>query len=471
MHKLVWFRNDLRLYDNPALYHASKEPHSSVIGIYIFDPAMWKKHDVANCRVHFILRGLTKLSQDLAEINIPLLVHTVKNSIPEDLYQISNQYSIHALYFNRQYEFDEATRDISVIRHLEKNEITCHAYEDQTILQPGKVLTQQGDFFKNFTAFKRAWQTIFLNSNVKLLPKPKLLKPNTIIASKIPDVIAPFATTQVNPDLWPAGEKIAQKKLHDFIENNISDYEKTRDFPFLNQTSKLSPYLANGMLSARDCFLSALYFNQNELDSGNQGAITWMSELIWRDFYKHILVSTPRVSKNKPYQLETEKIRWNFNSEQLLAWQNGQTGFPIIDAAMRQLNTTGWMHNRLRMIVAMYFTKNLFFDWRLGEKYFMQNLIDGDLAANNGGWQWCASTGTDAVPYFRVFNPIRQSERFDPEGNFIRLYCPELAKLDNHSIHDPHGRFPIQANGYPKPTVDLKLSREYAIAKFKENRD
>jgi deoxyribodipyrimidine photo-lyase len=287
----------------------------------------------------------------------------------------------------------------------------------------------------------------------------------------IPQLVLPFEkfSSPIDSALWPAGEKVAKRHLQHFIQHTLFSYDQTRDYPAIEGTSRLSPYLATGMISPRQCFLAALAANQGELTTGNKGALTWMSELIWREFYKHILVAYPRVSMHLPYRLETKKIDWRYNEKQWLAWQHGNTGYPIVDAAMRQLNTTGWMHNRLRMIVAMFFTKNLFFDWRLGEQYFIEHLIDGDLAANNGGWQWCASTGTDAAPYFRVFNTVTQSERFDEKGKFIRRYCPELTSLSDDTIHDPHGRAPllVQKLHYPASIVNLALSRKHAIETFK----
>ena len=190
-----------------------------------------------------------------------------------------------------------------------------------------------------------------------------------------------------------------------------------------------------------------------------------MGELIWREFYKTILMSTPRVSMSQAYQTSTDQIKWDFNEIHFTAWKDGRTGYPLIDAAMRQLSQTGWMHNRLRMVTAMFLVKNLFFDWRLGEAYFMSQLIDGDLAANNGGWQWCASTGTDAAPYFRIFNPITQSKNFDPEGKFIRHYCPELAQLSNKEIHEPH-RKPSITIDYPKPIIELHAKRTKVLAAY-----
>jgi deoxyribodipyrimidine photo-lyase len=298
--------------------------------------------------------------------------------------------------------------------------------------------------------------------SLKLLPAPTKQTKLMIQSSKIPTFLPGFEST-IDADLWPAGESNARKRLNHFIDEKLFFYDTHRDFPAMDGTSRLSPYLSAGMISARECFAAAMVANQNELDTGNPGAVMWMNELIWRDFYKDILIAVPRISMRKAFKEETEALSWRYDQKQLAAWKEGKTGFPIIDAAMRQLNTKGWMHNRLRMIVAMFFTKNLFFDWRIGEEYFIIRLIDGDLSANNGGWQWSASTGTDAAPYFRIFNPIRQSERFDPKGKFIRQYCPELAELDNKEIHHPEN-----LTNYPKQIVNLEVSRKQTIAAFKK---
>lgn len=470
MRGIVWFREDLRVGDNTALFNAAQHCES-IIGVYIIDTSFWLKHDMAACRVDFILRGLQQLKMDLHKLNIPLITRVINNTAAtsDALLKIAHQFHAESLYFNIQYEINESRRDQSVQDTLVTQDISCYRYHDQVILPPGSVKNLQGDYYKVFTAFKRAWYQKYCEQNgVKLMKAPKQQAILDIPSSAIPTEIAGFASV-IDPTLWPAGEKAALRQLKHFIETNLFDYDKQRDFPDIEGTSKISPYLSTGMISPRSCFLAALTANHNEFDSGNKGASTWMSELVWREFYKHILAVTPRISMNQPYKLETKKLHWFYDKKKLIAWQQGKSGIPIIDAAMRQLNTTGWMHNRLRMITAMYFTKNLFFDWRLGEKYFIQQLIDGDLAANNGGWQWCAGTGTDAAPYFRIFNPVTQSERFDPEGKFIRQYCPELTDFDNHSIHDPHARNPLLANSvnYPTPLVDLKSSRVHAIEAFK----
>ncbi len=469
MKGLVWFREDLRLHDNSALYYADKHSSRGIIGIYIIDTSLWKKHHMAACRIQFMLSGLNELGKNLQKRGIPLLIKKVKKTadIPHVLYRCIEQYSLNGLFYNRQYEVNETRRDQAVSAYLEKKQIVCNSYDDQVILAPGTVLTKKGDFFNVFTPFKRAYIKLLLNNRslIKYYPPPKKQKDLAIKSDKVPAHLPGFSS-----DIkWPAGETQAQKRLKKFIDEGLFDYHKYRDFPALSGTSLLSPYLSTGMISARQCFLAALLANDDELDGGNKGALTWMSELIWREFYKHLLVAFPRLSMHKAYRIETEKLKWRYNEKQLLAWQQGKTGYPIIDAGMRQLNQLGWMHNRLRMIVAMFLSKNLFFDWRLGEDYFIRHLIDGDLAANNGGWQWSASTGTDAAPYFRVFNPIRQSERFDPNGDFIRQYCPELAAFDARSIHAPYERAPqlAQQCAYPKPIVDIKASRLAAINAFK----
>lgn len=469
MKGLVWFREDLRLYDNSALYHAAQQCEEGIIGVYIIDAHFWKKHYMAACRVQFLLAGLFELSQSLQSRGISLLIKSVKKTIdiPKVLYQCMKKYKLEVLFFNKQYEIDEKQRDKIVCNYLNQYAIKCNTYDDQVILPPGTIQTKQGKTFSIFTPYKRAYLQLLLN-NQNIVPHyslPKSQHTLDIRPSKVPQKLANFSTTII----WSSGEKEAQRRLKKFIKNDLFNYHKTRDFPALEGTSLLSPYLATGMISPRQCFLAALMANKGEYQGGNKGAVTWINELIWRDFYKHLLDAVPRLSMQQPYRLATERLKWHYNEKQFHAWQQGNTGYPIVDAGMRQLKQMGWMHNRLRMIVAMFLTKNLFFDWRIGEDFFIRHLIDGDLAANNGGWQWCASTGADAVPYFRIFNPLRQSERFDPQGDFIRQYCPELCSFDARTIHDPHQRAPVLAlkSGYPKPIIDFKSSRMATIKAFK----
>ena len=297
----------------------------------------------------------------------------------------------------------------------------------------------------------------------------ELCRQLNIDSDAVPASVAGFATPSESlRALWPAGEQEARRRLDTFADAQIDYYQSERDFPAKPGTSQLSAYLAAGVISPRQCLHAALQSNQGEFDSGKVGAVTWINELLWREFYKHILVGYPRVSRHRAFRPETEALAWRDAPDELAAWQEARTGLPIIDAAMRQLLETGWMHNRLRMVVAMFLTKNLLIDWREGERFFMRHLIDGDLAANNGGWQWSASTGTDSAPYFRIFNPISQSEKFDSEGLFIKHWLPELAGLNKKEVHNPAsagGLFGVA--DYPAPIVNLGASRERALAAFK----
>jgi deoxyribodipyrimidine photo-lyase len=249
----------------------------------------------------------------------------------------------------------------------------------------------------------------------------------------------------------------------------MAQYQPDRDCPAIPGTSVLSPYLAAGLVSAGQCLHAALMQNQGEFETGQRGIVVWITELLWREFYQHLLFGYPALSMHQPMRVETNAVVWRDAPEDFDAWAKGRTGVPIVDAAMRQLLATGWMHNRLRMVVAMFLTKNLLIDWRLGEAFFMQHLIDGELAANNGGWQWSASTGADSAPYFRVFNPISQSEKFDPQGAFIKHWVPELSTLGGKEIHNPS---PVarKALNYPEQIVNLQSSRVRAIEAFKSLR-
>ncbi|MHC4092761.1 MAG: cryptochrome/photolyase family protein, partial [Planctomycetota bacterium] len=260
---------------------------------------------------------------------------------------------------------------------------------------------------------------------------------------------------------------VARRRLRTFVSQRIEHYDEARDFPAKNGTSALSPYLAAGILSPRQCLSAALEANSGRLDSGNKGVTTWISELIWREFYRHVLIGLPRVCMNRPFRSGTDRLPWRCDEGQFHAWCEGRTGVPIVDAGMRQLAQTGWMHNRLRMIAAMFLTKDLFIHWRWGERCFMRHLVDGDFANNNGGWQWSASTGTDAAPYFRIFNPIIQSRRFDGNGDFIRRFVPELRGVPVAAVHEPHSGS-CQSPDYPKPIVDRNTVRERVTKAFRQ---
>ncbi|QQZ41190.1 deoxyribodipyrimidine photo-lyase [Pseudomonas sp. SK3(2021)] len=467
--QLIWLRSDLRLHDNTALSAATQR--GPTVALYLLSPRQWQAHDDAPCKVDFWLRNLEQLSSDLARLNIPLLVRQAPSweQAPQVLLQLCRELAIEALHVNEEYGIHESRRDTAVASLLKSQGVSFHSYLDQLLFRPGSVLTRSGGYFQVFSQFRKVCYHRLHSALPPRLAAPRAQVALRIKADAVPRQVEGFPTPGPHLQaLWPAGETTAQQRLAHFAEARLDHYQAERDFPAKPGTSQLSPYLAAGVLSPRQCLHAALQNNRGEFASGSPGTVTWINELLWREFYKHILVGYPRVSRHRAFRPETEAVAWRDAPDELAAWQQARTGLPIIDAAMRQLLETGWMHNRLRMIVAMFLTKNLLIDWRQGERFFMRHLIDGDLAANNGGWQWSSSTGTDSAPYFRIFNPLSQSQRFDSQGTFIRHWLPELAGLNEKDIHNPAtmgGLFGVA--GYPPPMVDLSMSRERALAAFK----
>ena len=467
MEALVWFRSDLRLQDNPALRNAF-EQSKNVHAVFIFSNNQLKKHNEANVKKDFLKSNLFLLEEKLNKLNVPL---TIINSGGFDndaslIEQFIEKKNIKKVFWNNQFGEDEAIRDKLVKILLDKKNIDYETYNDQIIYEPGFLKTGQGLPYSVFTPFKRKWIENFEMDFLDIEYRYEA-RNNLDYSSNVRDFDFNYKKThQVNMELWPAGEDEAETRLLRFLNEKAIDYSKNRNDPILDGTSRISPYLALGIISSKKCILEALKINNFEFNSGHIGVTKWIDEIVWREFYKNIMFSFPKVSKGQPFQDYSKAILWRYNEDEFNAWKEGRTGFPIVDAAMRQLLNEGWMHNRLRMVVAMFFTKNMLHDWRLGEAYFMQNLIDGDFASNNGGWQWSSSTGTDAAPYFRIFNPITQSTNFDKEGTFIKKYVPELKDLDKSVIHNPsieHRKY----CKYPEPILDLKESRLRAIDAFK----
>lgn len=471
MRGLHWFRADLRITDNTA-FDAALRSCDSLVAVFILTPKTWHRHDAAACKIQFILNNLASLSKHCQMLGVPLLIRQCDyfSDVPRALLTLCDELHIDTLFYNKQYEWDECRRDQLVAKQLGPR-VKIQDFDDQLIMPPGTVLSQQERPLQIFTPFKKTWLK-HVDEHSAWQPLPPVQRKFTIstVADPIPTTLPGFSNT-IPLDNWPAGEAAAQDRLKQFCAEHLENYQTQRDFPALSGTSQLSPYLAQGVLSPSQCIaaivecLSLKDFNSIQQHTG---AATWLSELVWREFYRHIMFFNPDVCRYKPFKPNADTIPWRYDEKAFQQWCEGKTGFPFVDAAMRQLNQTGWMHNRLRMVVAMFFSKTLFLDWRQGEKYFMQNLIDGDLASNNGGWQWSASTGTDSVPYFRIFNPTTQSERFDPNGVFIRRFCPELAHLDNKKIHNPqaYGVASTSIN-YPEPIVDYNFMRKKVIEAFK----
>ncbi len=470
MRPLVWFRSDLRMADNPALYHACKTADEGVVGVFAVCPKQWQAHDWGTMKVDFLLRNLGALSRKLAKFHIPLkIVNTPRfDSVPSVLHKLAKTTGCDAIYFNNEFEVNEKRRDESVATYFEKKDLLVERFEDHCVIHPDRIATGDGQPYKVFTPFFKKWRdTLDREHDLRTLPAPRAQKPTGVLPDEVPSKIIGF-DGETREDLWPAGEIEAWRRLKVFIEQRIRHYQKNRDYPAVNGTSVISPYLAGGVISIRQCLAAAVLANHGHLRGEFKGVDTWIGELVWREFYRHVLYAFPHVCMNRAFKKETDRIEWRHDEKLFAAWCEGRTGVPIVDAAMRQLVRTGWMHNRLRMISAMYLTKDLFIDWRWGERFFMRHLVDGDFANNNGGWQWSASTGTDAAPYFRIFNPVAQSKRFDPNGAFIRKFLPVLAPLSNRRIHDPYAGKQTADIDYPRPIADHKKAREHAIATFKD---
>lgn len=475
MRPLIWFKSDLRTTDNPALYQACQAADRGAVALFVITPHQWAEHDWAPVKVSFILRTLEVLSEQLAGLNIPLLVRETDrfSSVPAVLLEAARALECDALFFNREYEVNEARRDAAVVRHFADAGLPARDYTDQVLVEPGELRTGVGHFFRVFTPFKKALYRRFEKEGIpEAAGTPRRMPELVVSPDPVPLSVPGFETAAQRTGQWPAGEQAARQRLETFVEQKLAEYHDLRDRPALEGTSRLSPYLTAGAVSSRQCLQTALGENRQRLQRGGQGGDTWISELVWREFYRHVMVGFPRVSMDRAFRRETEALRWREDQAGFDAWREGRTGFPIVDAGMRQLRDTGWMHNRLRMITAMFLTKDLFFDWRLGERHFMRHLIDGDLASNNGGWQWSASTGTDAAPYFRIFNPTSQSRKFDPRGDFIRSQLPELQGITGPAIHDP-SLLPADERrrlDYPDPVVDHADARLGAISAFKSLR-
>ena len=469
MRGLIWFRSDLRIDDNPALMNASKAC-DELIGIYIFSKSQWMLHNESDVKLEFLHNNLIQLEQSLQKLNIPLLVMETKNyeSLSSDLTSFAKLKSVDHIFWNNEFGVNEGKRDLAVENLLKDNGINSAYFDDQVIYKPGYLRTGQGKPFSVFTPFKRRW---IENFSLDFLNLEKLTKPLKITKFKSDLSLLNFPKKHsVDMTLWPAGEISAHERLSSFLGKKVNSYNQSRNDPILDGTSRVSPYLTLGIISPKRCILEGLKINNFELTSGNKGVCKWIDEIIWREFYRNIMHSFPRVSMNLPFQDYTNNIHWRFSEDELEKFYTGNTGFPIVDAGIRQMLEEGWMHNRLRMVVAMFFTKNMLHDWRLGERFFMERLIDGDFCSNNGGWQWSSSTGTDAAPYFRIFNPITQSQNFDPDGEFIKKFIPELKDVPVAQIHQPQSDL-FSSTNYPAPMLDLKESRLRAIQAFKDARE
>ena len=460
---LVWIRRDIRLADNTALSVACEE-NDEVHVVFVFDDNILSKlKDPMDKRVTFIHHGLIELHEELKNYSSGL---NVLFGDPTDLIPaFAKKLKVQKLYFNRDYESYAIKRDQKVIKSLNDETIEVKNFRDHVIFESTEILKKDKTPYKVFTPYKNAW----IDQFKKETARAKTFRLNTKkFSSQVPADLGKydwmkkigFKTAQLE---IPLGRSGGLKKLKAF-KQRISTYQDTRDLLESTSTSGLSPYLRHGMISIREML------NLGLEDEKIVHSI-YVSEIIWREFYQMILAQFPIVEKGS-FKPQYDGINWIGGQKEFNAWKNGQTGFPIVDAAMRCLNETGLMPNRLRMVTASFLCKTLLVDWRKGEQYFAEKLLDFDLGANNGGWQWSSSSGCDSQPYFRIFNPLAQSQKFDPKGNFIRQWCPELSKLDNKQIHAPNSVGPLflleKGIEYPAPVVDYGQKRQEALNMYKK---
>ncbi|KAI9672342.1 MAG: hypothetical protein M1817_003364 [Caeruleum heppii] len=506
-----WYKCDLRTRDNKALHLAAqkaKEGKVPLICIYIVSPQDFQAHLTAPVRVDFILRTLEVLKKDLAKLKIPLYVETVekRRNVPGRILELMEEWGASHLFANIEYEVDELRRESMMTRQCLERGIDLTVVPDTCVVAPGELSSQQGNQYAVYSPWFRAW-VAYLHTHPHQLnlydapgenPDSATTRFKHLFDAPIPDAPANKQLTDEEKkrfrSMWPPGEQEAHERLDKFLAEKVGKYKDTRNIPSANSTAVLSVHFASGTLSARTAIRTARDNNSTKkLDGGNLGIMGWISEVAWRDFYKHVLAHWPYVwyvipltrlcrkargihgsredSMHKPFKPEYTNIEWEYDDDKFQAWCDGRTGYPIVDAGMRQLNYTGYMHNRCRMIVASFLAKDLLIDWRRGERYFMEHLIDGDFASNNGGWGFSASTGVDPQPYFRIFNPLLQSEKFDPDGEYIRKWIPELEGVTGKAVHDPYGRGSgkvVEKRGYPKYIVEHKMARERALARYKE---
>ncbi len=437
-----WFRRDLRLRDNTALARAAAAAER-LVPLFILDDAILGRRDTGASRVRFLLGCVEALAAALAERGSRLVI--LRGDPVDVLVQVARNTGATTVHWNKDYEPFARSRDTRVSEALSAAGIRSFAWKDQVLFEESEILTGQRRPYTVFTPYSRAWRAQKTTAPGGVPPLPPLPDGLDLPVVPLPDATTlGFASAATLPT---PGEDAAHARLAQFATNALADYAEERDIPGHAGTSGLSPYLRFGAISIRTVHAAAA--------GRSLGARTFTTELAWRDFYQQILFHHPNVER-QAFKPAMRALAWENDRGLFAAWQRGETGYPIVDAAMRQLRATGWMHNRCRMIVASFLTKDLLIDWRWGERHFMRELVDGDLAANNGGWQWAASTGTDAQPWFRIFNPVSQGEKFDPAGDYVRRWVPELADVGNRWIHHPWDLPPAEAT-----TARLALGRTY----------
>jgi deoxyribodipyrimidine photo-lyase len=425
---LFWHRRDLRLHDNAGLYHALQSGHA-VLPVFIFDSEILDKlDDKRDRRVEFIHQALGEMQAQLAELGSTLIV---KYGKPAEIWQqLTQEYDVAEVYTNHDYEPYAQTRDREIGAFLNAKGIAFYTHKDQCIFEKSEILSGAGTPYTVFTPYSRKWKATLTDFHIQSYP-------NQDYFSNFLKTSALAVVSLAEMGFEAVGQSFPKKEVRDEL---VKNYSEKRDFPALPGTSRLGVHLRFGTISIR-----ALARQVKDLNE------TFLNELIWRDFYMQILWHFPHVGAGKAFRADYDKIEWRNDEAQFAKWCAGRTGYPIVDAGMRELNATGFMHNRVRMVVASFLTKHLLIDWRWGEAYFAQKLLDFDLSANNGGWQWASGSGTDAAPYFRIFNPAAQTQKFDPQMVYIKKWVPEISSFE-----------------YPRPMVEHTFARERCLATYQK---
>ena len=460
---LVWFRQDLRITDNPAFTEACLQ-HQFVIPLYIYED----NSVLGSAQAWWLHHSLMALNHSLKQLGLNLILR--KGNALEIILDLAGKVSLDAVYWNRCYDPTSISRDKLIKATLMEKGLQVQSSNGSLLNEPWTIKNKQGDFFKVFTPYwKHCRQFLSVQSEISLSHRPKGIEIRSDEIQAWGLLPSPNWAKQF-PDCWTPGEVGAQIKLDEFIDHYLTGYKKNRDFPAKNATSHLSPHLHFGEISPWR-ILRAIELAKLDSNCDLASVEHFLSELGWREFSAYLLYHFPKLPYEN-FKKEFDAFPWKNEKALLVRWQQGMTGYPIIDAGMRELWATGYMHNRVRMIVASFLTKGLFIDWRLGADWFLDTLVDADLANNSAGWQWVAGCGVDAAPYFRIFNPVLQSQKFDPEGEYIRRWVPELSELQGQSIHAPwedgdsEGIY-LRTN-YPKPMVNHHETRLRALSYYKQ---
>ncbi len=471
---IVWFRRDLRLADNVALERAARTSER-VVCAFVLDPPLLRGPDIGAPIVCVFFDALAELRAALRERGSELAL--LEGDFATELAALARRTGASRLYYNVDYVPSALERDARVSEALTAAGVTVEASLDHVYFGAEEIVKADGTPYTVFTPYKRRWLERHAVDPRPPVPSLRTIENKLARADEIGQTLPlpePEAYGRVRSAHFPrGGETVASRLLERFVTSSLAAYADRRNAPAMAGTSQLSPQLRAGTLGIRTALFAAQRARGKATGGRTTGFDTWISELIWRDFYQQIYKNFPHVA-SEPFVAAAKQLKFRDSPANFAAWSQARTGYPIVDAAMTQLTTYGWMHNRLRMIVASFFTKDLLLDYRLGERFFEQHLADNESAANNGGWQWSASTGTDAAPYFRVFNPVLQSKKFDPEGAFIRQMLPALAKLPGDAVHAPWTLPPLDAEAldfrlgrdYPEPIVDHAMARERALALY-----